>query len=100
MHTTNTSFETTQKDIVQHYMVTKILPKELTKKQVAKMINTIINYIQTTEIYFKAMPRFYKGVLLFSVVGFKKDHARLLKKLGGRLNKLNCKCEKIGKSKI
>lgn len=72
------------KDILVHYMVTKIENKEV---DIEKIIQFIITYIQNHPIYFKYDPSFYNKVLLFGVIGFKKEHIKLQKRLGSDITK-------------
>lgn len=78
------------KDIIVHYFVNKQenINHEINMKLV---ISCIYVYIQNHEIYFKYEPKFVNNVLIFGIVGFKKDHIKLQKVLGSDLNKLGCK---------
>lgn len=75
------------KDITINYMVTK---KENSKPNMKKLIKRIYHYIQNNEIYFKYEPKFYKGILIFSIVGFPSDHTKLQKILKNRIKTLKC----------
>lgn len=78
------------KDILIHYIVSKKedFPKEVNMELV---INCIYVYIQNTPIYFKYEPRFINQVLIFGIIGFKRDQKKFQKVLGSDLNKLGCK---------
>jgi hypothetical protein len=68
-----------QKDILIHYMVTK---KENEKTNIEKIIQSIIVYIQSNPIYFEYEPKFVNNILIFGIIGFKRDHVKLQKRLG------------------
>ena len=86
-----------EKDILVHYMVYK---KEKTSKpKMNIVIQSIYMYIQNHEIYFDYEPTFNNGVLLFGIVGFKKDHTKLKEELGDLLNKSDCQLKVLQNSK-
>lgn len=75
-----------KKDFIAHYMVKK---KESAKKtDIEAIIKLIFVYIQNKDIYFEYEPTFFKGVLIFGIVGFKKDHDELKRVLGADIDKL------------
>ena len=75
-------------DIVVHYMTSK---KDDTQEvNTSLLVSIIYKYVQNKEIYFQYEPNFFKGVLIFGVVGFAHDHEELQKVLGGDMEKLNC----------
>ena len=77
-------------DILINYVVNK---KEnfSDKINMELLINCIYVYIQNTPIYFKYEPTFYLGVLIFGIIGFKKEHIKLQKILGSDIDKLGGK---------
>ena len=80
-------------DILIHYIVHK---KEGTKKiKIKTLIHSIITYIQTHEVYFKYEPDFYAGVLIFGIIGLKKDHNKLKKNLGKIFDRLGCQVQYV-----
>lgn len=77
------------KDITKNYIVHPI-KNEHVPIDMEKVIRKIYAHIQNNPIYFSYEPKMYKGVLIFGVVGFKKNHAKLKKSLGKTLNKMRC----------
>jgi hypothetical protein len=78
-----------KKDILVHYKVTK----QANYKQKVNMellIGCIYTYIQNTPIYFKYEPNFVNSILVFGIIGFKRDHVKLQKRLGSDIKKLGC----------
>lgn len=67
------------KDILIHYMVTK---KENEQANIKKIIQSIMVYIQSNSIYFKYEPKFVNNILIFGIIGFKRDQVKLQKRLG------------------
>jgi len=84
------------KDIIKNYMV---LPKEYHKAPIDMkiLIECIYSYIQNNEIYFKYEPSMYKSVLIFGIVGFKKNHKALKRDLGKNINDLHCILKEVKK---
>jgi hypothetical protein len=80
-----------KKDILKHYMVS---PKEnrISKKPLKTevLLKCIYVHIQNNEIYFKYEPTFYKGIIIFGVIGFQSDHDTLKKILGNAIGNLEC----------
>lgn len=74
-------------DVHVRYMVVK---QEGTNPNMELLIRTIRKYIQNNEIYFSYEPTFYKGVLLFSIIGFQDEQDNLLDVLGSDIKKLDC----------
>lgn len=88
---------TTDKDILTHYMVNK---KSNSKKtDLSNIINFVIVYIQNNEIYFKYEPTFWNKVLIFGIIGTKKEQTKLKKDLGKIINKLGGKLNILLKGK-
>lgn len=82
----------TKKDYLVHYMMTK-RPEMVTN--IAMAISFLTVYVRNHEIYFKTDPKFYDGVLLMGVVGYKKDHNKFQKTVELGVNKFGCKIEQI-----
>ncbi len=75
-------------DIVVHYMVSK--KEDTIDVNTSLLVSSIYKYVQNREIYFKYDPKFFKGVLLFGIVGFPHDHEAFQEVVGGDVKKLNC----------
>lgn len=74
-------------DILIHYMVTK----QETKVDIEKIIQFIITYVQNHLVYFKYEPTFYNNVLIFGLIGFKREHKKLQKRIGSDITKFGGK---------
>jgi hypothetical protein len=57
------------------------------------LCNHVIHYIQNNEIYFNYEPTFFHGVLIFGIIGLKKDHKKLKKELGKIISDLKCELQ-------
>lgn len=77
-----------KKNVLIHYMVNK---KENTEVDTKLVISCIYTYAQNKPIYFEYEPTFYNDVLVFGIIGIKREHLKLQKVLGSDLIKLNCK---------
>ena len=74
-------------DYVYHYIVNK---KSNAPVDMKALITVIVAYIQTHDVYFKYTPQFVEGVIIFGVIGYKKDHTELQNTLCETLSELNC----------
>lgn len=76
-------------DITKNYIVHPV-KNEHGPIDMEKVIQKIYAHIQNNPIYFSYEPKMYKGVLIFGVVGFNKNHSHLEKHLGKALKKMRC----------
>lgn len=78
------------KDILINYMINK---KETfpDKINMELLINCIYVYIQNKPVYFKYEPTFCYSILIFGIIGVKKEHIKLQKVLGSDIDKLGGK---------
>lgn len=76
-----------EKDLEAHYMITK---QGDTPVDIKKLITSIKHYVQNNKIYFSYYPSFIKGVLIFGIVGFLKDHINLKLELGTTIMSTGC----------
>lgn len=75
-------------DIIITYMVTK---ESDSSPNMEALINVIISYVQNSEVYFKSVPGFVHGVLVFTIVGTKEEHDKIKFFLADDIKKLECK---------
>jgi hypothetical protein len=76
-------------DYIGHYMAAK--QEGTTEVDMEQMINAIVAYIQNHEVYFTYEPQFFEGVLIFNVVGYKRDHILFTKAMEQILEHFGCK---------
>jgi hypothetical protein len=85
-----------KKDILVHYKVTKQADYSQ-QVNTELLISCIYTYIQNTPIYFKYEPNFVNSILVFGIIGFKREHMKLQKRLGSDIEKLGCSLSIISK---